>query len=63
LFPFRHPPSTIVSYVNGVEKLGGDNFAEWRDEINLILVMMDKDHSIREPAPVAPVARWIRTTP
>jgi hypothetical protein len=39
-----------------MEKLGGDNFAKWRDEINLILVMMDKDHSMREPTPVALVA-------
>jgi hypothetical protein len=32
-----------------VEKLCGDYFAKWRDEINLILVMMDKDHSMRVP--------------
>jgi len=40
-----------------VEKLSGDNFARWSREIHLILVMMDKDHSMRDPAPVALVAQ------
>jgi hypothetical protein len=46
----------MMSYMNGVEKLGGDNFTTWRDQINLILVIVDKDHSMREDALVAPVA-------
>ena len=40
-----------------MEKLSGNNFAKWSREIHLILVMMDKDHSMRDPAPVAPVAQ------
>jgi len=47
----------MIAYVNGVEKLSGDNFAKWSREIELILVMMDKDHSMRDKAPVAPVAQ------
>jgi len=50
-------PASIIAYVNGVEKLSGDNFARWSREIHLILVMMDKDHSMRDSAPVAPVAQ------
>ena len=50
-------PASIIAYVNGVEKLSGDNFAKWSSEIELILVMMDKDHSMRDKAPVAPVAQ------
>ena len=49
-------PASIIAYVNGVEKLSSDNFARWSREIHLIQVM-DKDHSMRDPAPVAPVAQ------
>ena len=39
-------------------KLSGDNFAKWSREIQLILVMMmDKDHSMRDKAHVASVAQ------
>jgi len=40
-----------------VEKLTGDNFAKWSRDIQLILVMMDKYHSMRDRALVAPVAQ------
>ena len=40
-----------------MEKLSGDNFTKWSREIQLILVMMDKGHSMRDRAPVAPVAQ------
>ena len=40
-----------------MEQLAGDNFTKWSREINLILLMMDKDHSMRDKAPVAPVAQ------
>ena len=52
-------PAGIIAYVNGVEQLAGDNFTKWSREINLILLMMDKDHSMRDNAPVALVAQWI----
>ena len=50
-------PASIIAYVNGVEKLSGDNFARCSLEIHLILVMMDKDHSMRDTALIAPVAQ------
>ena len=50
-------PASIIAYVNGVEKLSSDNFAKWNRKIELILVMMDKDHSMRDKVPVAPVAQ------
>ena len=40
-----------------MEQLAGDNFTKWSREINLILLMMDKDHSMRDDAPVALVAQ------
>jgi len=45
-----------MSYVKGIEMLGGTNFASWKDQISLCLGIMDKDHSIRLDEPVAPVS-------
>ncbi|KAG8046028.1 hypothetical protein GUJ93_ZPchr0008g13751 [Zizania palustris] len=49
-------PSSIVTYMNGVEKLGGTNFTKWKGELMLILAIMDRDHSFREDKPVVPVS-------
>ena len=37
--------------------MSSDHFVQWSREIQLILVMMDKGHSMRDRAPVAPVAQ------
>jgi hypothetical protein len=42
--------------MNGVTKLGGMNFAKWKADIQMILAIMDRDHSFREDKPVEPVA-------
>ena len=49
-------PSNIVSYMNGVETLGGNNFGKWKQEIMFILAVMDRDESFHEERPVAPTA-------
>jgi hypothetical protein len=49
-------PSSIASYMNGVTKLGGMNFAKWNADVQMILAIMDQDHSFREDKPVEPVA-------
>ncbi|RLN07400.1 uncharacterized protein C2845_PM11G25830 [Panicum miliaceum] len=46
----------------GVSQLGGDNFVKWKTEIGFILLTMDKDHSLRLPAPVAPVSQGTEDT-
>jgi hypothetical protein len=33
-------PSNIVTYMNGVEKLGGTNFAKWKVDLKLILAII-----------------------
>lgn len=43
-------------YICGVEKLEVDNFPSWECQIRLILGIMDKDHSMRDDAPVVLVA-------
>ena len=37
--------------------MSSDHFVQWSREIHLILLMMDKDNSMRDRAPVAPVAQ------
>jgi hypothetical protein len=49
-------PSNNVTYMKGVEKLGGTNFAKWRADLKLILAIMDRDHSFREEKPLEPIA-------
>jgi hypothetical protein len=48
-------PSNIVTYMNGVEKLGVTNFAKWKSDLKLTLAIMDRDHSFREEKLVEPV--------
>jgi hypothetical protein len=50
-------PSSIASYMNGVEKLGGMNFAKRKADIKMILTIMDLDHSCHEDKPVEPVTK------
>jgi hypothetical protein len=47
-------PSSIITCMNGVEKLGL-NFAKWKVDIKMILSIIDWDHSFREDKPVEPV--------
>jgi hypothetical protein len=50
-------PSNIMMYMNGIEKLGGTNFAKWKGDLMLVLIIMDRDHSFREDRPEEPVAQ------
>jgi hypothetical protein len=45
-------PSTVVTYMNGVEKFRGTNFAKWKADLNLILAIMDRGHSFGENKPI-----------
>jgi hypothetical protein len=55
-------PSSIASYMNGVTKLGGMNFAKWKTDIQMILAIMDRDHSFREDKPVEPIVEGANDT-
>jgi hypothetical protein len=50
-------PFTIVTYMNGVKKFGGINFAKWKGYLNLILAIKDRDHSFQENKLVDAVAQ------
>jgi hypothetical protein len=57
LFNSVMTPSNIMTYMNGIEKLGGTNFAKWKGDLMLVLAIMDRDHSFREDKPEEPVAQ------
>jgi hypothetical protein len=61
LFYSAMTPSSIASYMNGVTKLGV-NFAKWKADIQMILAIMDRDHSFREDKPAEPVAEGANDT-
>jgi hypothetical protein len=48
--------------MNGVTKLEGMNFAKWKVDIQMILTIMDWDHSFREDKPVEHVAEGANDT-
>jgi hypothetical protein len=50
-------PSNIMTHMNGIEKLGGTNFANWKGDLMLVLAIMDRDNSFREEKPEEPVAQ------
>ena len=64
IYSYSDPtPASIIAYVKGVEKMSSDHFVQWSREIHLILLMMDKDNSMRDRAPVAPIAQGTDDTP
>jgi hypothetical protein len=38
-------PSNIMTYMNGIEKLEGMNFAKWKSDLMIVLTIMDRDNS------------------
>jgi hypothetical protein len=38
-------PSNIMTYMNGIEKLEGTNFAKWKSDLMIVLTIMDRDNS------------------
>jgi hypothetical protein len=49
-------PSNIMTYMNGIEKVGCTNFSKWKSDLMLILGIIDRDHSFHEDKPEEPVA-------
>lgn len=47
-------PSTVATHVKGITQLSGTNFPQWKEDIQLVLGIMDLDHALREAAPTAP---------
>jgi hypothetical protein len=56
-------PSNIITYMNGVEKLGGTNFAKWKADLKPPLATMDRHHSFQEEKLVDLLRKVIMTPP
>ena len=52
-------PTTITSYLSGIEQLSGANFKKWKEQIGIALGCMDLDYALREPTPTKPTSENI----
>ncbi|KAL6311088.1 hypothetical protein AAG906_021209 [Vitis piasezkii] len=50
-------PTTITSYLFGIEQLSGANFKKWKEQIGIVLGCMDLDYALREPTPTKPTSK------
>ena len=49
-------PTTITSYLFGIEQLSGPNFKKWKEQIGNVFGCMDLDYALREPTPTKPTS-------
>ena len=47
-------PTTITSYLSGIEQLSGANFKKWKEQIGIVLGCMDLDYALKETTPTKP---------
>ncbi|KAK2981437.1 hypothetical protein RJ640_004051 [Escallonia rubra] len=48
-----YSPAAITGYLSSIESLSGTNFRKWKEQISIILGVMDLDYALRVDAPVA----------
>ncbi|KAK3014818.1 hypothetical protein RJ639_008294 [Escallonia herrerae] len=48
-----HNPAAITGYLSSIESLSGTNFRKWKEQISIILGVMDLDYALRVDAPAA----------
>ncbi|KAK3027621.1 hypothetical protein RJ639_042374 [Escallonia herrerae] len=46
-------PAAITGYLSSIESLSGTNFRKWKEQISIILGVMDLDYALRVDAPAA----------
>lgn len=50
-------PTTISNCLSGIEPLNGTNFTVWKEQINIVLGVMDLDYALRvKVPPITPIA-------
>ena len=47
-------PTAINSYLFGIEALSGTNFKKWKEQIGIVLGILDLDYALRESALTKP---------
>ncbi|XP_057471104.1 uncharacterized protein LOC130759914 [Actinidia eriantha] len=45
-------PTTISNYLSGIKFLSGTNFKKWKEQIGIVLGIMNLDYALRELAPI-----------
>ncbi|KAK2996943.1 hypothetical protein RJ639_026301 [Escallonia herrerae] len=48
-----YSPAVITGYLSSIESLSGTNFRKWKEQISIILEVMDLDYALRVDAPAA----------
>ncbi|KAK3000945.1 hypothetical protein RJ639_020476 [Escallonia herrerae] len=48
-----YSPAAITGYLSSIESLSGTNFKKWKEQISIILGVMDLDNALRVDAPAA----------
>ncbi|KAK3001597.1 hypothetical protein RJ639_021603 [Escallonia herrerae] len=51
-----YSPAAITGYLSSIESLSGTNFRKWKEQISIILGVMDLDYALRVDAPAALMA-------
>ncbi|KAK3009151.1 hypothetical protein RJ639_014178 [Escallonia herrerae] len=52
-FDSAYNPAAITGYLSSIESLSGTNFRKWKEQISIILGVMDLDYALRVDAPAA----------
>ncbi|KAK3032597.1 hypothetical protein RJ639_037361 [Escallonia herrerae] len=48
-----YSPTVIIGYFSSIESLSGTNFRKWKEQISIILGIMDLDYALRVDTPAA----------
>jgi hypothetical protein len=51
-----HSAPNIISTINNIEKLHGDNFPLWKNKMEIDLGMLELDYALENDKPEAPAA-------
>ncbi|KAK2998522.1 hypothetical protein RJ639_024524 [Escallonia herrerae] len=52
-FDSAYSPAAITGYLSSIKSLSGTNFRKWKEQISIILGVMDLDYALRVDAPAA----------
>jgi hypothetical protein len=51
-----HSAPNIISTINGIENLNGNNFPSWKNKLEIALGMLELDYAFENDKPEAPAA-------
>jgi hypothetical protein len=54
-----HSYPNIISIINGIEKLHGNNFPSWKNKMEIALGMLELDYALENDKPELLLLEWI----